>query len=309
MERRRINIMEVCPRDGWQNLSDYIPLEDKLEYITGMLEAGVRHMQIGSLVSPRAVPQMKDTGEIAGIILKQFPDRNFNALVPNLKGAQSAWDNGLKEVSYIISVSESHNKANIGRTHEESWAGLKQIRQVLPELKVIVSLCTVFGCPFEGEVPFAQVMKFVHQAVDLGITKLEIADTIGVADPAQVGRYFATARKQYPQLTLYAHMHDTRNNGILNSWVAWESGADLIHTSLGGLGGCPFAPGASGNTSTEDFVWLLHRGNIDTGIDFEKIRAVARKMRARVAGNYSGHHVALEKDVFEAACRTQTAAA
>jgi hydroxymethylglutaryl-CoA lyase len=168
-------------------------------------------------------------------------------------------------------------------------------------MQVALALGTSFGCPFEGEVPFERVLELIAECVNLGVISIELADTIGAADPQKTATYFTHLRKKYPDLTLQAHLHDTRNNGILNSYIAWESGVDLIHTALGGLGGCPYAPGASGNTCTEDLVWLVNRSGIDTGIDFEKIINLAKNMRSRVQGQYSGHQITLETDPFKQA--------
>jgi hydroxymethylglutaryl-CoA lyase len=223
-----------------------------------------------------------------------FPDRNFCALVPNLRGASDAFACGYREVTCVISVSESHNRANVNKSRVESVAGLLEMRDRLPDLKVIPALGTVFGCPFEGGQPLEKVMELAGGLIGRGFADLELADTIGVGTPVQVGKLFGLLKKEYPHVTLYAHLHDTRNNGVLNTWTALMSGADVIHTSVGGLGGCPFAPGASGNTSTEDVVWILEKCGIGTGIDFQKILAVARDMRAEIAGSYSGHHVFIE---------------
>ncbi len=294
MEKKHVEIMEVCPRDGWQNLKEFISTEKKISLIRRMLDAGIHTMQLNSFVSPKVVPQMKDAREVAENITRDYPDKLLNALVPNLYGAKAAVESGLREVSYVISISESHNKANVGRTHEESFAGLMEIRGTIPELKVILSFATAFGCPFEGETPLGKILEYIDRGVKLGITKVELADTIGMANPAQVERTFQAVRKEFPQLTLLAHMHDTRNNGILNSWTAASNGADIIHTALGGLGGCPFAPGASGNTATEDFVWLLQKSGVNTGIDFQKLLPVAREMYEEIQGNYSGHQLHIE---------------
>ncbi len=303
MRKKQIEIMEVCPRDGWQNIKEFIPTELKINLIKRMLDAGIQSMQLSSFVHPKAIPQLRDAKEIVRTVVEQYPDCSFNALVPNLYGAKAAVECGLKEVSYVISISESHNKANINRTHEQSFAGLEEIRQAFPELNLVASFATAFGCPFEGETPLEKVVEFVERGKNLGIRKIELADTIGVGYPAQVERTFRTMRREFPEITFLAHIHDTRNNGIINSWVAMENGADIIHTALGGLGGCPFAPGASGNTSTEDFVYLLEKCGIETGIDFQKLLAVAKKMRELINGNYSGHHIHIESDSYEVLCR------
>ncbi len=286
--------MEVCPRDGWQNLKSIIPYERKLYYVSKMLDAGVQHMQICSFVNPKAIPQMADAPAFAAEVAAGYPNRDFNALIPNLRGAQTAANSGIKKVSFVVSASESHNKRNVNKTVEESLAALAEIRETFPDLQIILAVATTFGCPFEGDVPLEKPLKIIQRGVELGIGSVELADTIGIADPEQVRRVFGTVREKYPQLTLLSHMHDTRNNGIINSWLAAESGADIIHTALGGLGGCPFAPGASGNTSSEDFLYLLEKSGIETGIDVDAYIALAKEMRGEIDGNYSGHQINIE---------------
>lgn len=303
----QIEIMEVCPRDGWQNLTQLISFEKKLEYIEAMLKTGVRSMQMGAFVSPKAVPQMATTAQLARTLTERYPDVFFDALIPNLKGAQLAVENGIRHVSYVLSVSESHNKANIGRTHEQSIEGLKAIIEAYPDLDVSLALATSFGCPFEGETPFERVEAFAELGASLGLKRIELSDTIGSAAPAQITKAFTTLSKRYPEICFIAHIHDTRNGGILNSYLAAASGAKVIHTALGGLGGCPFAPGASGNTSTEDLVWLLERSGVCTGIDPQKVIALAKQMYAELDGVYSGHQLKIRDDCYEQACQTKAA--
>lgn len=302
---KQVQIMEVCTRDGWQNLKDLIPLEIKLRYAEGMLNAGIKHLQVGSFVSPKAVPQMATTSELAKILLKKYPDVEINALIPNLKGGVLAHEAGIRSVSYVLSVSEGHNQANVGKTREKSLEDLEALTKTLPDMAITMSLSTSFGCPFDGPTPSEAVYEMVEKGAAMGITHFELSDTIGSASPVQVVEIFSELRKRYPDFILLAHMHDTRNNGILNSWLAMQSGADIIHTSLGGLGGCPFAPGASGNTSTEDFVYLLEHSGIHTGIDLQKIIALAKEMYEEIEGVYSGHQIRIADDAFERACQAK----
>ena len=184
--------------------------------------------------------------------------------------------------------------ANVKRTIAQSLAALDEICEKLPQLDVTLSIATSFGCPYEGAVPPEKVLEMVRHGVDIGITKVELADTIGVGDPMQVYELFRAVKERYPQLQLLAHMHDTRNNGVANSFAAALAGADVIHGALGGLGGCPFAPGASGNTATEDLVFLMEKSGFRTGIDFPKLLEAAKEMRAEVPGNYSGHQIMIQ---------------
>ncbi len=291
MQKTTIDIMEVCPRDGWQNLQEIIPTEQKIYFIDKMLAAGIQKLQVASFVHPKAVPQMRDASTVVRAIVEKYPDKDLSALVPNLHGAKAAVECGLSEVSYVVSVSETHNRKNIGRTHEQSFAELEKIRKEYPNLKIIMGCATTFGCPYEGEFSLDRILRFLERGVKLGVDKIELSDTIGLSYPTKIEQTFSTVNKEFPHIYLMAHLHDTRNNGVLNSWLAAECGADMIHTALGGLGGCPFAPGASGNTSTEDMVYLLAQCGIETGIDFDKILDTAKEMFGRIKGNYSGHQI------------------
>lgn len=288
---KRISITEVAPRDGWQSIREYIPLERKLELIEQMLDAGISRIQAGSFVSPKAIPQMQDARELFETLLQRRPDKNIYALVPNLRGAQTAAECGLKEITTVISVSEAHNKANINRTVSESMEGLAKIRETFPDMVLNLDVATAFGCPFQGKTSLESLMGYLKRATDIGIDGINLCDTIGVAYPAQVSEYVTAVKKEYPNMPLEIHIHDTRGMGMLNTWEAITSGVDRIQTALGGLGGCPFAPGASGNTSTEDVVYMLHRNGFDTGIDFDKLLEAAKHMKSLVVGNYSGHHI------------------
>lgn len=294
---RKATIWEVGPRDGFQNIKTFIPTQRKVDIIRRILDCGVKNMQLTSFVSPKAIPQMADAKEVAAQILPEYPDVRFNALVPNLRGASDAWAAGLREISYSVSVSKSHNMRNNNRTHERSFSDLAEILEKYPELNVTFGVATAFGCPFEGETPLDALMEFCGKAVELGIRNINLSDTIGVAYPVQIERYLKAVKQAFPDSKVGLHIHDTRNNGMVNTWVALNSGADSIHASVGGLGGCPFAPGASGNICTEDLVYLLDRCGIETGIDFEKILAVSRYTMAHIDGCYSGHHLKIPADV------------
>lgn len=286
---KKIDIVEVGPRDGFQNLDDYLPLDLKLKIIDGLIEAGIKHIQHTSFVSPKAVPQMKDAKELTQILLEKYPDFDFFPLVPNLYGARIAYELGIRKVSYVISLSESHNKANINRTHEQSLKELKNIMENYNDLNICVDIATTFGCPFEGKFPVDTVLKFIERIANMGIKEMTLADTIGVANPKQVREIVAAAIKEFPEVEFQVHIHDTRNMGIASTLAAIESGITKVQSTLGGLGGCPFAPGASGNTATEDLVNMLNDMGYDTGIDLDKLLDIARFQKRIVKGNYSGH--------------------
>ena len=286
---KRIEICEVGPRDGFQSVRDYIPLQTKLSVIERIIDAGVNSIQVTSFVSPKAIPQMKDAEELAKICLERYPQINFSALVPNLFGANTAADAGLNKISYVVSLSESHNRANIKRKHEESFEELRKIMGRLPQIEICLDLATAFGCPFEGKKMPEEGTAFLRPYVDLGIKTVNLCDTIGVANPAQVRETIMSINETYPNLILQIHIHDTRNMGMVNTLVAIESGIKTVQSTLGGLGGCPFAPGASGNLATEDLVHMLWEMGYETGIDANKIVEAAKYESKVIDGDYSGH--------------------
>lgn len=295
---KRIEVCEVGPRDGFQSIKcAQIPTEHKVEIIERLLASGVKHMEFTSFVSPKAIPQMADAADVTRAILAKHPDADLFALVPNLRGAANAYNLGLRKVCYVVSLSVSHNKANINRTHEQSLDAFKEIRAAYPDLNIIVDLATTFGCPFEGkfEDP-AAVVAFLKDYVDAGMTECCLCDTIGIADPAQVRAVLRALRAAYPELKLAVHFHDTRGLGMVNTMTAIEEGVTEIQAALGGLGGCPFAPGASGNLATEDVVWMLNEMGCDTGIRFSELLAAAKREKELVEGNYSGHHINIENE-------------
>lgn len=296
--KNNIEIIEIGPRDGFQNVAEFIPTEKKKEIIEKLIEAGVKRMQLTSFVSPKHIPQMQDAEEIVKYFINKYKDIRFFALVPNYRGAKRAFDIGLREITYVISVSEGHNRANVNRSVDESFKELKKIIEEFPEMYVNLDAATAFGCPFDGEVTYDQVEQYVKKAVDIGITTINLCDTIGISNPEQVKKVVENLLMKFPNIEFQIHIHDTRNMGMLNSYVAIESGIKHIQTSIGGMGGCPFAPGASGNLSTEDFVYMLDEIKVDTGIDFEKLLRVAKECKKIIPGLYSGHHINIDENLI-----------
>lgn len=294
---KQITVAEIGPRDGFQSISCMmIPTETKLEIIEAILASGVKKLQCTSFVSPKAIPQMQDATQIAQTLLEKHPEVDLFALVPNFRGAQSAVEAGLKTVSPVISLSVSHNQNNVRRTHEQSFDELKRIMDTFPELNINLDVATAFGCPFEGRMTVPALVDFVGKLYDLGIRSFNICDTIGVAYPTQIRETFQALMAAYPDVHFSVHIHDTRNMGILNSLEAVRCGVDTVQTTLGGLGGCPFAPGASGNLSTEDMVWMLNEMGFKTGVSFSKVLEAAKFQAIHIPGNYSGHHIHIEQE-------------
>lgn len=297
---RKIEIIEVGPRDGFQSVKAdcfLIPTEEKLKIIDGIAASGVRHIEYSSFVSPKAIPQLADAAQVTEALLEKYPDLDLFPLIPNLKGAANAYTLGVRKAAYVVSLSASHNKANINRTHEQSFAAYQEIRREYPDLDVIVDVATSFGCPFEGkyEDP-ARLTEFLKDYAEAGMKTCCLCDTIGIADPAQVKAVLESLNAAYPGLELMVHFHDTRGLGMVNTLMAIEMGVTKVQSALGGLGGCPFAPGASGNLSTEDMVWMLNEMGYETGVRFSKLLETAKYQVKTIPGQYSGHHVNIEAE-------------
>ena len=285
-----VEITEVGPRDGFQNVKTFIPTADKVAIIEGLIAAGLKKFELTSFVSPKAIPQLADAAEVCRTILAKYGDQiQGSALVPNLRGAQSAWDAGIREVACVISVSASHNRANINRTHDESLADLAKMIESLPGMTVRVDLATAFACPFEGWTPLDAVGILAEKIQKLGVTKIVLADTIGVATPDRVHALSAYMRQRFPEIDLALHLHDTRGMGLSNTLAGLMAGITTFETSIAGLGGCPFAPGAAGNTATEDMVNMMRDMNIATGVSREKLIDVVALVGEKVDAPINSH--------------------
>jgi hydroxymethylglutaryl-CoA lyase len=287
---QRIEITEVGPRDGFQNVKTFIPTEDKVAIIRGLVAAGIRNLELTSFVSPKAIPQLADASLVCREILEQYGDSiRMSALVPNLKGAQSAWEAGIREVNCVVSVTPEHNKANINRTHEESLLEIARMRQALPDIKVRVDLATTFACPFSGWVSPDAVATLAAKVVALGVEEMVLCDTIGVATPDRVHDVAVQMQKAFPNVRFSLHLHDTRGMGLVNTLAGVMAGITTFETSIGGLGGCPFAPGAAGNTATEDMVNMFNDMGIETGVNLEKLLQVVGMVEEKVDAPLSSH--------------------
>jgi hydroxymethylglutaryl-CoA lyase len=284
-----VRVTDITGRDGFQNITEWIPTETKTAVIDLIAVAGIAKMEITSFVSPKAIPQMADAVRIVEHVREKFPQVAIVALAPNLRGAENAVKAGVPEISYVISASAAHNKANINRTHEESLNDLASISKEFPDLKINLSMSTVFGCPFTGETPVKQVLWLLGEALGRGAKSVSLCDTIGVANPAQVKYVVGALKEKHPDFPMALHLHDTHGMGLANTFAALEAGVDCFETAVGGLGGCPFAPGAAGNTSTEDMINMLHRMGLSTGIDLEKLLRAAAVVKEKIHPGLTGH--------------------
>ncbi len=263
-------IIEVGPRDGLQNEKQLVQTADKLAFIQALQHAGIQEMELTSFVSPKWVPQMADAKEI----VKKSPKvgRQF-VLTPNAKGVELALEAGAKSVAFFVGASNSFNQKNINRTTEESMENIAPLIRELKAQQVFIRACisTAFYCPYEGKVHPDVVIQLCKQFVELGVDELSVADTIGKANPVESYELFSALRKELPNTLLTAHFHDTRKLALANIYASLQAGISRFDTSAGGLGGCPFAPGATGNVATEDVVHLLDSLGIETGIDIDKV--------------------------------------
>ncbi len=281
-------VHEVGPRDGLQSIDTIFSTQAKLDWIRSEAAAGVQQIQVGSFVRPDLLPQMADSEEVVKEAIK-IPGLSVSALVPNLKGAQNAIAAGAHQLGVVMSVSEAHNKSNINRTVEQSLEGFGEIveyrNEVDPERKTVISggLATSFGCTISGPVPVRDVMKRAEQLLELGADRLSVADTVGFANPKQVRDLFDELyRTVGNDVAIGAHFHDTRGLGLANAFAAVEAGVRELDSCLGGLGGCPYAPGASGNVVTEDMVFMLEAMGMKTGIDLDALLQTRELMESHL---------------------------
>ena len=275
----RVTICEVGTRDGFQIEPDFIPTEQKVEIVNVLSEAGVPRIEVTSFVHPKAVPQLRDAEAVMASIRRR-PGTRYAALVPNDKGASRAVDAGVDVIHTVVSASESHNLANVNMTIAESIDKLRAVARIADRAGVQVQcgISTSFGCPFEGDVPLEQLESVVTRLVDLGARGIGLADTTGMANPRQVATVLERLMPRFPGVEWTLHTHDTRAMAIPNVLAALACGVTNLDASIGGLGGCPFAPGASGNVCTEDLVHCLHAMGVATGIDLDRLVAVARRV-------------------------------
>lgn len=285
-----VQVTDVVTRDGFQNEDRILPTQEKIRIIEGLVHAGVTSIEVTSFVHPRVVPQLADAAEVVAH-LPQAPGVTYSALVPNIRGAERALDAGLTELHLVVSASESHNLANLNRSVSESLAEMASliayVQSERPDTRLIATIATAFHCPFEGCTSLERVMGIVSELVAAGIDQISLADTDGAAHPLQVWQAITALCERFDGVTWSLHLHNTRDMGLANALAGLEAGVTRFDASLGGLGGCPFAPGATGNVATEDLVHMLQEMGIETGIDLDVLLAQGRRLSAAV-----GHDLA-----------------
>jgi hydroxymethylglutaryl-CoA lyase len=271
-----ILVSEVGPRDGLQSVKRTMPTADKHRWIAALAQAGLREIEVGSFVSPRALPQMADCGEVVAQALT-IPGLRVVVLVPNLKYAERAFAAGAHLITIPVSVSEPHSLNNIRKTHAEIIADVRAIvalrNERYPSVQVDASLATAFGCTIQGTVPEDDTMRMAVTMAECGVDTVNLADSVGYANPAQIRRLFTRLRQAVGSKSGGAHLHNTRGQGLANVVAALDAGVTTFDSSQGGIGGCPYAPGATGNIVTEDLVFLLESMGLSTGIDLDRLMA------------------------------------
>ncbi|MGY3620710.1 hydroxymethylglutaryl-CoA lyase [Bradyrhizobium sp. USDA 10063] len=284
-----ILIQEVAPRDGLQIETRWIETDDKVRLIDSLSAIGFRRIEVSSFVSPKAVPALRDAGDVFASIRRR-PGTIYTALIPNRKGAELALAARADELNFVMSASETHNRANMNMTHDRSLASLAEIVDPACTAGALVNatIATAFGCPFEGVQPSGKVLDIVKRYLDLGADGITLADTTGMANPNQVSRLVAEVLTVLPSDKLTLHFHNTRGLGLVNVLAAYNSGARRFDAALGGLGGCPFAPGATGNVCTEDLVNLCHEIGLRTGLDLDRLIDLSKRLPALVGHDVPG---------------------
>ena len=280
-------IYEVGPRDGLQNEARQVPTADKIRFIDSLVAAGIRDIEITSFVSPKWIPQLADAAEVARGVHRP-PGVRMSALVPNRRGLDAALAAGMREIAVFLSASETHNKKNVNKTIAEALTAFEEVIPVARAANASVRayVSTEFGCPYEGEVDPEKSVELVGRLRDMGVYQVSLGDTIGVANPAQTEEVLGRVLAKHPADSIAVHFHDTQGTALANCLVSLQMGITTIDASAGGLGGCPYAPGASGNLATEDVVAMLHSMGVKTGIDLDKLTEASR-----TASTFVGHEL------------------
>ena len=280
-----VSIFEVGPRDGLQNESTILPVERKVELIEGLVDAGIKRVELTSFVNPRWIPALADHMEVASRVRRK-PGVTYSALVPNLRGLDSATRAGMQEIAVFMAASQTHNRKNINKSTEEALATYREVVRegIARGMSVRGYVSTVYGCPYEGAIGLDSVVAVATGLLEMGVYEISLGDTIGVGTPRQVEYILDGLLRGGIRLDqLAVHFHDTRGTALANITVALQFGVRTIDSAVGGLGGCPYAPGASGNVATEDVVYMLHGMGVATGVDLDKLVAISARLGGQLA--------------------------
>lgn len=273
----QIEIIDVAPRDGLQSQPIILDTNTKVELIKRLIDAGVRRMEVVSFVNPKQIPQMADADELLKLLPKR-EDVTYIGLVLNMRGFERALKNKIDEINCVVVATDTFNRRNQGVSTEQTMQTIAEIvKQARSEkLTCGVTISAAFGCPYEGEVPVSRVVELALRLTDMGVEEIAFADTVGAAGPSNVKELISAVTKVIGNTSLRCHFHNTRNTGVANAYVAITEGVSILDASCGGVGGCPFAPAATGNVATEDLLYMIQRMGLDTGISIEGIMETAR---------------------------------
>ncbi len=286
---REIEIVDVGPRDGLQSQPKLLDTESKIEFITRLVDAGVPRLEVASFVNPKRVPQMADCEAVVAALPKR-DDVTYIGLVLNERGFERAMATDIDEIGCALCVTDTFNQRNQGATTEQMLQTVERISAQAREAgrRFSVTVAAAFGCPFEGEVPVEKVVSVAERVIAMGIDELALADTIGVGVPSEVTRLIEAVSSVSGDTPLRCHFHNTRNTGVANVYAAVQAGVRIIDASCGGVGGCPFAPGATGNVATEDVLYMLNRMGLHTGISIEQVMETARWLEGPLEASVPG---------------------
>lgn len=296
---KKVVIRETAPRDGWQNL-EFIETNMKFKVIEKIIDMGVQEIEITSFVNPKAVPQTKDANELSKLVIDMVNSKGKNVkltgLVPNKRGAENAYAAGIKTVDFVMSASEEHNIRNVKKTIEESFTELKAILDTAPEdFEVRLGFACVYGSPFGDKIDLDNVIRIIDKCLSMGVKIIGLADSAGVSTPDHTSLVTRKIKEHVDLDKLAVHIHDTRGLGIANSYAAYQEGIYRFDSALGGLGGCPFIPGAAGNISSEDIITMFDRMGVETGIDLEKMKEASLFLAANINGKYNSKILDINK--------------
>jgi len=288
---KHVSICEVAPRDGFQSESEWIPTDKKIEIIQRLATTGVKTMEVTSFVHPKAIPQLKDAEEVVEKTI-DLPNIKFRALVPNLKGAERAINSGIKKLKLMLSATDSHSLSNANCTVQEAQDKLSPIIEFASSRDVEVggSISVAFGCPYEGKVSHKNIETIMRRYNEMGVKEVSLADTTGMGNPVQVFEMIGQLKEKFPNTTFSMHFHNTRGMAMANVYAALMQGVTHFDSSIAGLGGCPYAPGASGNIPTEDLVHGLAEMGVETGIDLSKTITAAKEVK-KMLGHDGGSFI------------------
>ena len=285
----KIEIIDVAPRDGLQSQSVLVDTQTKIKLISNLIDAGIRRMEVVSFVNPKRVPQMADADEL----LRSLPahdDVSYIGLVLNMRGYERAVETSIDEINCVVVASDTFNQRNQGATIEQSMTTIEEIanKNASSSMGAGVTIGASFGCPFEGEVSVSKVVSLAGRLADMGFREIALADTIGAAGPSDVAKIVSAVRAVIGDVKLRCHFHNTRNTGVANAYVAIQEGVRILDSSCGGVGGCPFAPAATGNVATEDILYMIHRMGLETGVDVNKIIETAKWLEGPLEAEIPG---------------------